>query len=117
MRLRVVCGRGEAIAIFSPRIAFMSVDFPTLGLPTRPMNPARTALPYHMIRAIMAVLSLVIGIVALLAPLAGLVNVRAVAFAIPLGLLAVVLGARARKHRIAASAPTGIATAGVAVGV
>jgi hypothetical protein len=31
MRVRVVCGREEVIAIFSPMILFKSVDLPTLG--------------------------------------------------------------------------------------
>ena len=34
----VVCGFEETIAIFSPRIAFMRVDLPTLGLPLIAIN-------------------------------------------------------------------------------
>jgi hypothetical protein len=41
MRVRVVCGRGETIAIFAPRTRFSSVDLPTLGRPTMATNPAR----------------------------------------------------------------------------
>ena len=39
MRLRVVCGRLETIAIFSPTIAFIKVDLPTFGRPTIVINP------------------------------------------------------------------------------
>src|SRR5690606_34325817 len=37
---RVVCGRLEVIAIFWPMIAFVSVDFPAFGRPTKQANPA-----------------------------------------------------------------------------
>jgi len=37
----VVCALGETIASFWPRRRFRSVDFPTLGRPTRLMKPAR----------------------------------------------------------------------------
>ena len=39
IRLRVVWGLRVVMAIFSPTIRFSSVDFPTLGRPTMPMNP------------------------------------------------------------------------------
>ena len=38
---RVVCGLVEVIAIFSPTRAFIKVDFPVLGRPTRVTNPYR----------------------------------------------------------------------------
>ena len=38
-RLRVVWGRLDVIATFSPTRVFSSVDFPTLGLPTMVANP------------------------------------------------------------------------------
>ncbi|GAA4523741.1 hypothetical protein GCM10023096_52850 [Nonomuraea ferruginea] len=37
----VVCGFDEVIATFVPTRAFMSVDLPTFGLPTKQANPAR----------------------------------------------------------------------------
>src|SRR5690554_5236666 len=37
----VVCGFALVIAIFSPTNAFVSVDFPTLGRPTKVTNPLR----------------------------------------------------------------------------
>ena len=40
MRLRVVCGLSETMATFWPTSWFTSVDFPTLGRPTRETNPA-----------------------------------------------------------------------------
>ena len=36
---RVVWGRDDMIATFSPTSAFMSVDLPTLGLPTKHAKP------------------------------------------------------------------------------
>src|SRR6266568_5510412 len=45
MRVRVVCGRGETMATFSPRTRLRSVDFPTLGRPTMATKPALTGLP------------------------------------------------------------------------
>jgi hypothetical protein len=39
IRLRVVCGLLETMAIFSPKIALSKVDFPTLGRPTIDINP------------------------------------------------------------------------------
>jgi hypothetical protein len=36
---RVVCGLSEMMAIFSPKSAFRSVDFPTFGLPMMEMKP------------------------------------------------------------------------------
>jgi hypothetical protein len=39
--LRVVWGLWVVMAIFSPTIAFRSVDLPTLGLPMMLMNPER----------------------------------------------------------------------------
>ena len=41
MRLRVVCGRLETMATFSPTIAFIIVDFPTFGRPTIAAKPER----------------------------------------------------------------------------
>ena len=38
---RVVCGFGDVIATFVPTSAFVSVDFPTLGRPTKQANPLR----------------------------------------------------------------------------
>src|SRR6478609_2163664 len=38
---RVVCGLSEVIATFSPTSAFVSVDLPTLGRPTKVTNPDR----------------------------------------------------------------------------
>src|SRR6266542_3710878 len=40
MRVRVVCGRGDTIAIFSRRTRLRSVDLPTFGRPTMATNPA-----------------------------------------------------------------------------
>src|SRR5690554_182537 len=37
----VVCGFALVIAIFSPTSAFVSVDLPTLGRPTKVTNPLR----------------------------------------------------------------------------
>jgi len=34
MRVRVVCGLSETMAIFSPTTRLRSVDFPALGRPT-----------------------------------------------------------------------------------
>jgi hypothetical protein len=42
IRVRVVCGLFDTIEILTPQIAFTSVDFPTLGLPTKVTNPLRT---------------------------------------------------------------------------
>ena len=39
IRLRVVCGFGEVIAIFWPTIRFNRVDLPTLGRPTIATKP------------------------------------------------------------------------------
>ena len=39
MRLRVVCGRSETIATFSPTKRFIKLDFPTLGRPRIATNP------------------------------------------------------------------------------
>jgi hypothetical protein len=44
MRFRVVCGRGETIASFSPTRRFSRVDFPALGRPMSDTNPARPAI-------------------------------------------------------------------------
>src|SRR5439155_5118492 len=41
MRVRVVCGRRETMAIFSPTSRLSSVDLPTLGRPTSATKPAR----------------------------------------------------------------------------
>ena len=41
---RVVCGRFETIATFSPTSAFSSVDLPTLGRPASATKPERTPL-------------------------------------------------------------------------
>src|ERR1700674_5046444 len=41
MRLRVVCGRGDTIASFSPTRRLSSVDLPEFGRPTREAKPAR----------------------------------------------------------------------------
>src|SRR3989442_11716056 len=41
MRLRVVCGRGDTIASFSPTRRLSSVDLPEFGRPTRETKPAR----------------------------------------------------------------------------
>ena len=38
---RVVCGRPEVIAILAPTSAFVSVDLPALGRPTKQAKPAR----------------------------------------------------------------------------
>jgi hypothetical protein len=43
IRLRVVCGRGETIASFSPTSRFRSVDLPAFGRPTRETKPERKA--------------------------------------------------------------------------
>src|ERR1041385_8498881 len=40
-RSRVVCARGDTMLRRSPVSAFMSVDLPTFGLPTRATKPAR----------------------------------------------------------------------------
>src|SRR5262249_49987528 len=39
MRLRVVCGFGETMATFWPRMRLSSVDLPALGRPTRATTP------------------------------------------------------------------------------
>lgn len=41
IRNRVVCGRGETMVTFRFKTALRMADFPTLGLPTIPTNPAR----------------------------------------------------------------------------
>ena len=41
MRLRVVCGLGETMATFSPRIWLSNVDLPTLGRPIMAIVPER----------------------------------------------------------------------------
>ena len=38
MRLRVVCGLFDTMAIFSPQTVFSRVDLPTFGLPTIAKN-------------------------------------------------------------------------------
>jgi hypothetical protein len=43
MVCRVVCGLVEVIAIFWPTTAFISVDLPAFGRPTKQANPALTA--------------------------------------------------------------------------
>jgi len=40
-RVRVVCGTSETIATFSPTRRLISVDFPTLGRPTKAIVPLR----------------------------------------------------------------------------
>ena len=40
---RVVCGRLEVIATFLPTRAFVRVDLPALGRPTKQAKPARWA--------------------------------------------------------------------------
>lgn len=40
---RVVCGLLEVIATFEPTRAFVSVDLPALGRPTKQANPERCA--------------------------------------------------------------------------
>ena len=47
--VRVVCGRFETIETFEPTSRFTSVDFPTLGRPTRLTNPERSS--GHDVRA------------------------------------------------------------------
>ena len=42
--VRVVCGRFETMDTFEPTSRFTSVDFPTLGRPTRLTNPERCSL-------------------------------------------------------------------------
>src|SRR5512136_933133 len=46
MRLRVVCGLGETIATFFPRMRLRSVDLPTLGGPTIAMKPDRKVIVF-----------------------------------------------------------------------
>ncbi len=41
MMCRVVCGLLEVIAILVPTIAFVSVDLPAFGRPTKQAKPAR----------------------------------------------------------------------------
>lgn len=41
---RVVCGRFEVIATFAPTSAFVSVDLPVFGLPTKHTKPERNSL-------------------------------------------------------------------------
>src|SRR5918996_5054316 len=41
IRFRVVWGRGETMASFSPTSRFRRVDFPAFGRPTSATNPAR----------------------------------------------------------------------------
>jgi hypothetical protein len=41
MACRVVCGLLDVMAIFSPTSAFVSVDLPALGRPTKQANPER----------------------------------------------------------------------------
>ena len=41
MACRVVCGRLEVIATFCPISAFVSVDLPALGRPTKQAKPER----------------------------------------------------------------------------
>jgi hypothetical protein len=41
MALLVVCGLALVIATFSPTKAFVSVDLPTFGLPTKVTKPDR----------------------------------------------------------------------------
>ncbi len=41
MACRVVCGRLDVIAIFDPISAFVSVDLPALGRPTKQAKPDR----------------------------------------------------------------------------
>src|SRR5688572_33038053 len=45
MRLRVVCGRGDTIASFSPTSRLSSVDLPEFGRPIKATKPARLAPP------------------------------------------------------------------------
>jgi NADH:ubiquinone oxidoreductase subunit K len=61
----------------------------------------------------LAVAALVLGIIGALCSLSGLFFF----VGIPLALAAVILGAIARKRAIVAAQPTGVATAGLAVGV
>ena len=42
--VRVVCGLSETIDTFVPRIELSSVDFPTLGRPTKVQNPERNVM-------------------------------------------------------------------------
>jgi hypothetical protein len=41
MACRVVCGFEEVMAILPPTMAFVSVDFPVLGRPTKQAKPER----------------------------------------------------------------------------
>ena len=41
IRVRVVCGLSEMMAILPPRMRFRSVDFPTFGRPTNATKPER----------------------------------------------------------------------------
>ena len=40
IRVLVVCGRGDTMAIFSPTSRFSRVDLPALGLPISATKPA-----------------------------------------------------------------------------
>src|SRR5262245_29610660 len=50
MRVRVVWGRRDTMAIFSPTSRLSSVDLPTLGRPTRATKPARWVAPPISVR-------------------------------------------------------------------
>jgi hypothetical protein len=65
----------------------------------------------------MAVAALVLGILATITPFLFFMSPNFVVLAIPLALVALVLGIIARKGAIARQAPTGTATAGLVLGV
>lgn len=52
MVCRVVCGRFEVIATLVPTSAFVRVDFPVLGRPTKHTKPERNSV---MLRGFLAV--------------------------------------------------------------
>ena len=123
MRLRVVCGRGEAIAIFCPRIWLSSVDLPTFGRPTSPMYPARCT------AGLIAWIRIKIRKRSAYHPghgnrgdgvrdLATLLGLNPAFFlgALPLGVIALVLGIVGYKMAKQNGQPTGTATAGIVLG-
>jgi len=61
--------------------------------------------------------ALVLGILATISPFLFFLSANFIVFAIPLALVALLLGILARRSAIKRSAPTGLATAGVVLGV
>jgi uncharacterized membrane protein (DUF485 family) len=60
---------------------------------------------------------LVLGIIATVCPFLFFIHTNFIVFAIPLAVLALLVGMRARRRALKGTLPTGVATAGVALGV